>query len=106
VKTIGGVFSTPAYFNGLVYYQGAHDVLKAFLLSSGFLSTSPVAQSNTVFGFPGATPSLSSNGTANAIVWALQVDAYKTGGPAILHAYDALDLAQELYASDQAELRD
>jgi hypothetical protein len=104
--TIGGAFSTPAYFNGRVYYQGARDVLKAFQLSAGFLSASPVLQSNTVFGFPGATPSISANGTTNAIVWAVQGDAYKTGGPAILHAYNALDLSQELYASDQAGLRD
>ena len=39
-------------------------------------------------------------------MWTLQVDAYATGGPAILHAYNALDLSQELYASDQAGLRD
>jgi len=105
-QTMGGAFGTPAYFNGLVYYQGARDVLKAFQLSAGFLSASPVSQSNTVFGYPGATPSISANGTANAIVWALQVDAYKTSGPAILHAYNALDLSQELYTSNQAGLRD
>ena len=39
-------------------------------------------------------------------MWALQVDTFKTGGPAILHAYNAMDLSQELYASDQAGLRD
>src|SRR5207249_5192938 len=57
----GGAFGTPAYFNGLVYYQGSRDVLKAFQLSAGFLSASPVSQSNTVFGFPGSTPSVSAN---------------------------------------------
>src|SRR5437588_580983 len=34
------------------------------------------------------------------------VNAFGTGGPAILHAYDAMDLAIELYASDQTGLRD
>jgi hypothetical protein len=97
----GGLFGTPSYFNNLVYYQGPGDVLKAFPLSNGLLSLSPASRSSTPFGFPGSTPSISANGSSNAIVWTLQVDAYATGGPAILHAYDALDLSRELYASNQ-----
>ncbi|PYM38808.1 MAG: pyrrolo-quinoline quinone [Candidatus Rokuibacteriota bacterium] len=97
----GGSFGAPGYFNSLVYYQGPGDVLKAFQLSNGLLSVSPASQSTTPFGFPGSTPSISANGSSNAIVWTLQVDAYASGGPAILHAYDALDLSRELYASNQ-----
>jgi hypothetical protein len=105
--TIGGSFGSPAYFSNRIYYQGADDVLKAFQLSAGLLSVRPVSKSATPFGFPGSTPSISANGTSNAIAWVLQVDAYASeGGPAILHAYDALDLSNELYASDQAGPRD
>ena len=99
--TINGAFDTPAYFNGLVYYHGTSDVLKAFQLSGGLLSPSPVSQSNIPFGFPGSTPAISANGTANPIVWTLQVDEYLTSGPAVLRAYDALNLANELYNSSQ-----
>jgi PA14 domain-containing protein/Calx-beta domain-containing protein/IPT/TIG domain-containing protein len=98
----GGVFDTPAYFNGRVYYQGCcRSVLKAFALSNGLLSSAPVSQATPTFGYPAGTPSVSANGSTNGIVWTLQVDAYKTSGPAILHAFDALDLSNELYSSGQ-----
>ena len=97
----GAIFSVPAYFNGFVYYQGVSQVLKAFSLTNGTLSSSPVSQSSTPFAFPGATPSISANGTSNGIVWTIQVDGYVNGTPAVLHAYDALNLSTELYNSNK-----
>jgi hypothetical protein len=99
--TIGGTWSLPAYWNGMVYYSGSGDVLKAFALTNGLLSTSPIAQSPDGFGFPGATPSISANGATNGIVWSLQTDGYANGSPAVLHAYDASDVSQVLWASNQ-----
>jgi len=49
---------------------------------------------------PGATPSISANGTSNAILWAAE-----NGGTAVLHAYDATNLSHELYNSNQASGR-
>ena len=97
----GAIFSVPAYFNGFVYYQGVNQVLNAFPLTNGTLSSSPASHSNTTFGFPGATPSISANGTSNGIVWTIQVDGYASGTPAVLHAYNALNLSSELYNSNQ-----
>lgn len=98
--TIGGMWSMPAYWNEYVYFWGAYDYIKAFGLSNGLLYSSPSSQGSTQVAFPGATPSISANGNANAIVWAIQSDAYGSGA-AVLHAYDATNLATELYNSSQ-----
>ena len=95
----GGMWSTPAYFNGVLYYGAAYDVLRAFPLSNARLATTPSSQSDIAYPFPGTTPSISANGTQNGIVWALESS---TKSAAVLHAYDATDLAHELYNSDQA----
>jgi hypothetical protein len=99
-------YSSPAYFNNTVYYHGVGDVLKAFGLSNGMLRTHPSSVSKTTFGNPGATPSISANGTSNGIVWELQTDAWIRGGPAVLHAYDASNVSRELYNSSQKGTRD
>ncbi len=95
----GGAWSMPAYFNNTVYYGGVGDYLKAFSITDAKLEATPSSKSATTFGYPGATPSISSNGTSNGIVWA--VDS-STGSTAVLHAYDATNLAKELYTSAQA----
>lgn len=91
----GGVFSMPAYFNGTVYYGAVGDALKAFPVVSAKLAGTPSSQSTHSFGYPGTTPSISANGTNNAIVWAVD-----NGG--ILFAFDATNLTNELYNSNQA----
>jgi hypothetical protein len=93
----GGIFSTPAYFNGTVYYGDISGTLKAFVVSSAKLAAAPQSQSATQFIYPGTSPSVSANGTANAIVW-----AHENANPGVLHAYDATNLARELYNSNQA----
>src|SRR5262249_11846827 len=106
-----GVWGNPAFFQdgpntGLIYYQGSGDVMKAFRITNGMLSTTPFTASNTPFNFPGSQPSISANGTANAIAWALQVDGFGLRLPTILHAYNALNLQQEIYTSAQTGQRD
>jgi PQQ enzyme repeat len=91
-----GIFGMPAYFNGTLYYGAVGDAIKAFKITSAKLSTGPTSQTSNTFGYPGATPSISANGTSNAIVWATE-----NTNPAVLHAYDASNL-HELYNSNQA----
>jgi hypothetical protein len=93
----GGVFALPAYFNGTVYYGGVSDSLKAFPVVNARLATAPSSRSAIVYAYPGATPSISANGSSNGIVWAVE-----NGSTGVLHAYDATNLATELYNSDQA----
>jgi len=93
----GEIKSTPAYFNGAVYYGAAGDSIKAFQITKALLATTPSSLSPTAFGYPGTTPSISANGTTNGIVWAIQ-----NGSTGTLHAYDAINLGNELYNSNQA----
>jgi hypothetical protein len=94
----GSVFSAPAFFNNTIYYAAVGDHLKAFPVTQARLATTPAGQSTITFNFPGATPSISSSGMQNGIVWA--IENASSGG--VLHAYDATNLASELYNSNQA----
>jgi hypothetical protein len=94
----GGIWSTPAYFNGTLYYGDNGATLKAFAITNAKLSSSPTSQSPTQFPSPGTAPAISANGTSNGIVWTHQ----NTSPQAVLHAYDATNLAHELYNSSQA----
>jgi hypothetical protein len=94
-----GAWSSPTYFNGTVYYAGQNDTLKAFPVAQAKLATTPSSQSAVVFPYPGSTPSVSANGTQNAIVWAVESNV---GQLNVLHAYDATNVSRELYNSNQA----
>jgi hypothetical protein len=116
-----GYWSAPAYWKGqtatYVYYagvlqdadKGVGDQLRMYTLSGGVLSTSSVAQSPNTFPV-GSTPSVSANGSTNGIVWAIErQDNFRQQPgnlPAVLHAYDATNVATELYNSSQAGTRD
>jgi Immunoglobulin I-set domain len=91
-----GVLGVPAYFNSTVYYCDQGATLKSFSISNGKLATTPV-HTGAAFAYPGVLPSVSANGTSSAIVWAIE-----NTGSAVLHAYAANDLTQELYHSNQA----
>ena len=95
----GQVFSTPAFFNGVLYYGAVGDGLKAFPMANALLATSSSSQSSVSFPYPGTTPSVSANGSQNGIVWALESSM---SAPGVLHAYDATNLTHELYNSGQA----
>ena len=96
----GGVWSSPSWFNNTLYYGAMGQKLAAYPYSGGSFGSAS-SESSVSFGYPGATPSISANGTTNGIVWAV-----KTGSPAVLYAYDATNLASELYDSTQAGSRD
>lgn len=100
---VGGIWNMPAYWNNNVYFWGQGDVLRAFSVSNGLLSFQ--GASGDTYGYPGATPSVSSNGVSSGIVWSLKVDAFGSHGPAVLRAHDAIGL-NLLYSSDQNPGRD
>ena len=93
-----GVWGMPAWFNGRIYYGGQGDYLKAFNVIDAEFMTNPSSQSSEFFGYPGATPSVSANGTNNGIVWAVE----NGGNEGVLHAYDPANLGHEYYNSSQS----
>jgi uncharacterized protein (TIGR03437 family) len=96
---IGGLFGNPAYFNNALYFCGSGDALKLFPVTNAQMPATPASTSPEAYGFPGCLPSISASGTQNGIVWALQ--------PAgVLAAYDASNLKNELYTSEQNSSRD
>jgi Bacterial Ig-like domain (group 2) len=106
VQQLDNIFSTPAYWNGLFYVHCENDVLRAFSWSNGQLSGQPVAKGQPVLSVHGATVSISSNGSNNGIVWEIDNSNHDSGGPAILRAYDAMNISNQLYDSTQAGSRD
>ena len=104
----GGIFATPAFWQNTLYIAGSGTNLLAYSLgpTTGVFTTPAASLSATSYGFPGATPSISATGTTNGVVWALDNHSYCTSqspscGPAVLHAYDATNLATELWNSTQ-----
>ena len=93
-----GVWSMPAYFDGNVYFGPVYGQLRQFQFSNAKLSTSPVFKTATSFPYPGTTPSVSANGLQNGIVWAIQ----HNGSVDALHAYNATNLTNEIYNTNQA----
>ena len=119
-------FSTPGFWNNNLYYFGVAfggtqpGQSYAFNTSTGMFNSVATSVTPTGFGFAGSTPSISaSSATANGIVWAIDTAQYGSrngsasnpsgqvkGGPAVLHAYDASNLANELWNSSQNATRD
>ncbi|MGA7241914.1 MAG: putative Ig domain-containing protein [Terracidiphilus sp.] len=104
-----GIYGTPAYWNWSFYLAGMSGHLQQYTLSSSTykINPSPTSASATIYGFPGASPSITTKpDNSNAILWALDNTQYCTlespgCGPAILHAYDATNLATEFWNSSQ-----
>jgi len=100
-----GIYSAPAYWNGHVYILAGGDYLSAFALDHGKLSTKVMGDRR--FQNPGATPAISANGTGGGIVWVIETKTWNGADrPAILHAYDAANVARELHNSEQNSVRD
>lgn len=111
----GGVWSSPTYWNGNIYYGPALDgstqgaAMRAFSFNAGgtgLLGGTPSSTTATIFTFPGPTPPISASSTSNGIVWALDNSNFGGACPAsscqVLYGYDATNLGTQLYNSTQA----
>jgi hypothetical protein len=112
----GPSFCTPGFWNNNLYFFGVNftgtQVGESFAFDpvARTFNSSATNTTTAAFGFAGATPSMSaSSATTDGIVWAIDTGAYgtsgygtATGGPAILHAFDASNISTELWNSSQA----
>jgi len=100
------IFTSPAYYNGNVYINAVGDVLRQYKIENGKL-VGPVALASGTVGYPGANLSISANGSSDGIVWSLENSGTRSvPGVAVLHAYNAANVGQQLYNSNQAGTRD
>lgn len=97
-----GIFTTPAYWNGNVYVAPVNGALRQYAFAGGALSTVPTSQSVRIFSFPAPHISISANGATGGVAWAVDGNGAASMKPAVLRAYDATNVALELYGSDAA----
>ncbi len=105
IRMRDGGYGAMAYWNKHVFFACSDDFLRDYSIENGQLKLA--ADSNIKFANPGATPSVSANGSKNAIVWAIATKTWDgPDQPAVLYAFDANKIDQPLYTSEQNSARD
>jgi hypothetical protein len=105
ISMSGGGYGAMAYWKGRVFFAASDDYLREYAISNGHIARSKT--SNTKFENPGATPAISADENHNAIVWTVATKTWNGADrPAILYAFDALDIHQPIYTSEQNSKRD
>ncbi len=93
--------------NASVYTQGEREPVKCFQVTGNTMNSQPVSTgANSVpYGRIGMTISANGDQDGSGILWETTGD-YNAGTPGTLHAYDASNLADELWNSDMNQARD
>ena len=86
------LLTAPVYFDGKVYFSGADDAIRTYTMADGLLSGPSTDQTEDRFEFPGAVPTISGNGTSDAVLWAITSSAFSSNASAVLYAYDPTNL--------------
>jgi hypothetical protein len=105
----GGAYAAAAYWNGHVFFASTNDSLQDFSLARGKLPDRPAVSGQQRFANPGAGPVVSANGERDAIVWLIETKVwndYASTKASVLRAYDAANVARELFNSEQNSARD
>src|SRR5580658_1755372 len=108
--SLGGnmIAASGTFWQNTFYIGAASSPLQAYAFNTttGLFNTSPTSQSNVSVAFPGLTPVISADGTANAILWTVDSSSSGTNGaptgPAVLYAFNPSNLANEFWDSTQA----
>jgi len=92
----------------MLYLRANADVPKAFRIVDNQFQTTPVTQSTSGAALPFDGMTISANGSAaySGIFWITVTNNGNNDGAGTLHAYNALDLSQELWNSNMNSSRD
>jgi hypothetical protein len=93
---ISGSLSTPAYFNGKIYWVSGYSG-RAYSYTLNSAGTIAVSSQTSVssFGYLPGSVIVSADGTSNGVVWVMDAQSN------LIHAYDASTMATELWNSNQ-----
>jgi hypothetical protein len=101
----GGGYGAMAHWNGHVFFACSDDYLRDYAIEKGRLVLNK--SSRMKFANPGATPSVSASNAENAVVWAVATRTWNGEEQrAVLYAFDATNIAQPIYTSEQNSTRD
>jgi hypothetical protein len=106
----GTIFNFAVWSRGgsaRVYTQGEREPPKCFQVTDNVVTPTPIstAANSVPFARIGMTISANGDQEGSGILWETTGD-YNAGTPGTLHAYDASDLANELWNSDMNSARD
>ena len=104
--TDSGLWSTPAYWNGNVYMWAENDALKMFPITNGVLATTRLGAILGKLGISGSHPGGLVQWHTERYCVGIETDAYNSNGSSVLYAFNANNVAQELYDSNQNSNRD
>jgi outer membrane protein assembly factor BamB len=96
---IGGMFNFALWNQSsetYIYVQGEQDVVKSYRITAGAFQETPASAGTVQVQSPRVGMTLSANGVRNGILWETTGDS----NPGTLHAFDASNLANELWNSD------
>lgn len=98
---VGGMYNCALWGQpdaAYVYVQGEGDVVRSYAIRNGQIDTAPASVGTSVAYTPRVGLSISANGAQNGILWETTGDSeFGT-----LHAFDASNLAYELWNSDMS----
>ena len=106
---IGGMFNFALWCRlgtTYVYVQGYQDVVKAYQISGAQFNPTPVSSGLTPVAAPRVGMTISANGVRNGILWETTGDFTSPSVPGTLHAFDAMNLSNELWNSSQNPAED
>jgi len=103
-----GPYSNTALWEDKIFFAFLHGPAVGYTYNAAeaFITTTPFSTSNPIVMINPGVPSVSSNGSVGGIVWLLQNDHHAESADAVLRAFSAYDLSQELYDSEMSPQRD